>query len=1201
MRPEADAAGIYQCARRMIDVSVEPFLRIGTDGKMADINPAMENATGRAREELIGRDFADCFSEPDSARKAFRLASSLGSLTGFPLALRHSGGAITNVLLNAAAYHDGCGNPAGVLAMARPVSAHDGQERWSRRDHSRFHAVFNACPVPMVLNDGDQNILFINPEFTDTFGYSAEDIPTLTEWRHRAYPDSDYRRWVAETWSRRLEEARRDGTAFRQVELDIRCKDCTVKTVMSRAAPLGESFEGAYLVTLFDVTERIAAMRELADSRNVLQSVIETIPMRVFWKDQDSRYLGCNSVFARDAGASGPQEVIGKCDSELGWRNRAELYRADDRQVMQSNTARLGYEEPQTTPDGGEIWVRTSKLPLRNVADEIIGIAGVYDDITERKRIEYELQLAQTAIDKSKTAFFWLDPEGTVAYANDHACRNLGYTREELIGKRVWDFDPKFRAEDWPRVWEKQKRLGVIALESVHRRKDGQEFPIEVTGHYIVHNGKEHAFAIVQDISERKRADAALRQSEERLQQAVRVSDIGIFDHDHRTDMIYWSPAQRRIYGWGWDEPVTLEKYIESVFPEDMERTGEAVKRAHDPTGDGSFDVEHRIVRRDGEVRWVTNRARTFFEGEGAARRPVRTVGAVADITERKRSEQELRIAATAFESREGLMITDEKGVILQVNQAFRDLTGYGAEEAIGRNPSLLKSGRHDAGFYQEIWQAIARDGHWQGEIWNRRKNGEEFPEWLSITSVRNAQGKITNYVGNFLDISEKKAAEEEIRNLAFFDSLTKLPNRRRLVDRLQHALAISARSGVCGAVLFIDLDNFKSLNDTRGHAVGDELLLEVSRRLQAVVRAGDTVARLGGDEFVVVLDQLDADREQSAVIAKIVGDKILAILRQPCVLQGQEHVNSASIGISVFLGNEDNLEDLLKRADTAMYEAKKGGRNTLRFFDPNMQTALEERTLIESSMRQGLANSQFKLHYQMQVDEKGQVFGVEALLRWEHPERGLIPPGRFIPLAEETGFILPLGQWVIETACAQLRAWEKEPRLRHLAIAVNVSAHQFRQADFVEQVKAAATRYCIDPSKLKLELTESLVIHNVEEAISKMQQLKSFGIVFSMDDFGTGHSSLSYLKRLPLDQLKIDQSFVRDIATDPSDAVIVQTVINMGKTLGLDVIAEGVENENQLWLLRQYGCNAYQGYLFGRPEAAADLERHFAETDGTR
>jgi predicted signal transduction protein with EAL and GGDEF domain len=374
---------------------------------------------------------------------------------------------------------------------------------------------------------------------------------------------------------------------------------------------------------------------------------------------------------------------------------------------------------------------------------------------------------------------------------------------------------------------------------------------------------------------------------------------------------------------------------------------------------------------------------------------------------------------------------------------------------------------------------------------------------------------------------------------------------------------------------------------------VGDLLLLEVSQRLQSGVRASDTVARLGGEEFVVILDELDNDREHAAARAKIVGDKILAVLRQPHSLQGQEHTSAASIGISLFLGREDNLEDLLRRSDTAMYEAKKAGRNTLRFFDPAMQHALEERTALESWMRQGVQKQQFRLYFQPQVDDKGRPLGAEALLRWEHPDRGPISPAHFIPLAEETGLILPIGQWVIETACAQLKAWHHEPVLCRLTLAVNVSAHQFRQPGFVEQVRASVVAHGIDPAQLKLELTESLVLHNVEDTIEKMRQLKSLGICFSMDDFGTGHSSLSYLKRLPLDQLKIDQSFVRDIATDPSDAVIVQTVINMGRTLGLEVIAEGVETEQQLGLLREYGCHAFQGYLFGKPAPAAELERH--------
>jgi diguanylate cyclase (GGDEF)-like protein/PAS domain S-box-containing protein len=1186
----------YDSLRNLIEASHEPFLAVGIDGRIQDVNLAAEKATGCDRGKLVGRDFADYFAEPEKAREFRRLVMSQGSEVDHPLSVRGPNGELDGVRVSARTLRDNCGRVNGFLVVARGNPGCGPGESASRESEARFRAVINVCPVPMVLNDGAQNIIYVNPEFVRTFGYTLDEIPTLTDWRRKAYPDVLYRDRIAESWEDRLDSARRGGASFLPLELEVRCKDGTIKTVVSSATALGKSFEGAYLVTLYDVTDRMRAMEALAESRNVLESVIETIPIRVFWKDRESRYLGCNSVFAADAGASSPLELVGKDDFQVAWREQAEIYCADDRRVMDSGTPSLGYEEPQTTPDGRLVWLRTSKLPLRNASNEIIGVLGTYEDISNQKRIEQELRLTQAAIDKSKSAFYLVDSKGRVVYANDHACRSLGYTRDELIGLHIWDFDPNFRPEAWPGLWAKQKQGGVVTLESCHRRKDGTVFPIEVTANHISHDGQEHGFVLVQDISDRKRADAALRQSEERLQQAVRVSDIGMFDHDQRSDTIYWSPEQRKIYGWDLDEPVTLQKYIACVYPDDREKIGMDVRRAHDPAGDGVFDVEHRIVRRDGEIRWLTTRARTFFEGEGQARHPVRTLGAVVDVTERRHAEQELQIAATAFESGEGLMITDAEGVILRVNKAFKDLTGYSAEEAIGRNPSILKSGRQDPNFYHALWQALAREGHWQGEIWNRRKNGEEFPEWLSINSVRNAAGQITNYVGNFSDISEKKAAEEEIRNLAFFDPLTRLPNRRLLVDRLQHALAASARKRCLGAILFIDLDNFKRLNDTKGHAVGDLLLLAVSKRLQAGIRIGDTVARLGGDEFVVVLEELHQDREQAAAIAELVGEKILGILNQPYLLQGQEHRSTASIGVSLFRGGIDELEDLLRRSDTAMYEAKKGGRNMLRFFDPAMQEAIEERAMLESWLQPGLERQEFRLHYQPQVDDEGCPFGAEALLRWEHPEHGLISPARFIPLAEETGFIVPLGQWVMEAACAQLKFWQNRPHLGHLTIAVNVSAHQFRQADFVEQVNASVTRHGIAPEKLKLELTESLVLHNVEDTIEKMRQLKAFGICFAMDDFGTGYSSLSYLKRLPLDQLKIDQSFVRDIATDSSDAAIVQTVINMGKTLGLEVIAEGVETKRQLELLQEYGCNAFQGYLFCKPMAVATLEQWVAD-----
>lgn len=553
----------------------------------------------------------------------------------------------------------------------------------------------------------------------------------------------------------------------------------------------------------------------------------------------------------------------------------------------------------------------------------------------------------------------------------------------------------------------------------------------------------------------------------------------------------------------------------------------------------------------------------------------------------------ERNLLAGVFESSSsGVMLTDAEVNIIEVNPAFTRITGYSAEEIRGRPPHWLSSGRQNRNFYAEMWRVININGHWQGEIWNRRKNGEVYPEWLTINPVVDKSGTLTNYVAIFSDISERKEAEAQIHQLAFFDPLTNLPNRRLLMDRLQQAFAVSARSREHGAVLFLDLDNFKTLNDTMGHDIGDLLLSEVAKRLNLCVRDGDTVARLGGDEFVVVLETLSGDADEAATQAELVAEKIRLALNQPCQLKDQLYHTTPSIGIVLFLGHRESLDDLLKYADIAMYQAKAAGRNAIRFYDPAMQAALEARIKLENELRLALKEQELRLHYQIQVDHLYRPLGAEALLRWKHPGHGLVSPMQFISLAEETGLIVPIGLWVLQTACEQLRTWQFDKRTRDLTLSVNVSAKQFRQADFVSQVQRVLQESGARPSMLTLELTESTVLENVEDTIGKMRELKMLGVGFSMDDFGTGYSSLQYLKRLPLDQIKIDQSFVRDITTDPNDAVIVQTIIAMTEALGLDVMAEGVETEAQQEFLNLRGCRAFQGFLFGMPVHIEKFER---------
>ncbi|MER2541147.1 MAG: EAL domain-containing protein [Azonexus sp.] len=553
-------------------------------------------------------------------------------------------------------------------------------------------------------------------------------------------------------------------------------------------------------------------------------------------------------------------------------------------------------------------------------------------------------------------------------------------------------------------------------------------------------------------------------------------------------------------------------------------------------------------------------------------------------LADRKKAAEQLLIAATAFESQEAMMVTDTNGIVLRINKAFAETTGYSPEEIVGQTPRLLRSGRHDEAFYRQMWESINLTGAWQGEIWDRHKSGNQYLKWLTISAVRNAEGGITHYIGTHYDLTERKKAEERINALAFYDQLTNLPNRILLVEHLNRSMAASLRSGSHGALLFIDLDNFKTLNDTQGHEMGDLLLKQVADRLKQCVHGEDTVARQGGDEFVVLLSDLGTSEPEAASTAESIAEKILEQLNLPYQIGHFSHHSTASIGVTLFSGNQSSVDDLMKQADLAMYRAKGAGRNIVRFFDPAMEAIVKVRAELEDDLRQAIDKKQFLLHYQPQVVDDGRITGAEVLVRWQHPLRGMISPADFIPLAEDTDLILPLGQWVLETACRKLALWSTRPETAALNIAVNVSAKQFRQPGFVDQVLAAVKKSSADPRRLKLELTESLLVDNVEEIIEKMHRLKAKGIGFSLDDFGTGYSSLSYLKRLPLDQLKIDQSFVRDVLSDPNDAAIAKTIVTLGQSLGLAVIAEGVETQAQRDFLANAGCYAYQGYFFSKP-----------------
>ncbi len=546
-------------------------------------------------------------------------------------------------------------------------------------------------------------------------------------------------------------------------------------------------------------------------------------------------------------------------------------------------------------------------------------------------------------------------------------------------------------------------------------------------------------------------------------------------------------------------------------------------------------------------------------------------------------AETQRRLCVRVFESiNEGIIVTDANKLILSVNPAFSAITGYSPTEVIGKNPRLLNSGLMDQAFYQGMWRSINETGRWQGEMIDRRKNGESYVEWLSIHTLKNEIGEICNYMAVFSDINERKAAEERMAYMAQHDFLTGLPNRMLLHDRLAQAIALAGREGHKVAVMFLDLDRFNAVNDTLGHLVGDKLLQEVADRIGRVARSSDTVSRQGGDEFVIMLPGLE-----NADAAVLIADKLLAAIAAPCVIDGNEIETSTSIGISVFPEDGRDSDALLKHADAAMYHAKKSGRNNYQFFTDEMNQRALERMSIGSKLRHALERNEFLLLYQPQMDlRSGRIIGAEALLRWNHPMDGPVSPAQFIPIAEENGLIIPIGEWVLREACRQNQEWRKLG-LPEITMAVNLSAAQFRQKNLGEMVMSIVRDSGLDPSSLELEITESAVMHDAEAAIALLRQLKATGLKLAVDDFGTGYSSLGYLKKFPIDKLKIDQSFVRDLMTDPDDAVIASTIISMAHSLKLKVIAEGVETAEQLAFLKQQGCDEMQGYYFSKPVSA--------------
>lgn len=827
-----------------------------------------------------------------------------------------------------------------LFGSSRDISLRKQIEAALRESELRYRSIIDASPVPHALNNDQQQVTYLNAAFTQVFGYTIADVPTLADWWTVAYPDPDYRAWVSKRWQEHVEKSLREGSEFEPMEVHIRCKNGETRFVVAADAPLIAAHTDDHLVTLFDITE-------LKRTEHAL-------------KESEMRF----------------------------------------RQMFERNNAAMLLIDPHT---------------------------------------------------------------GNIIDANLAACDFYGWSHDELCRMNISSIN-QLSADEV----ELERQLAAKELRNYfvfpHRLSDGSVRTVEVHTTPIEVGGRELLISIIHDISARLEAEA-------RVQQLL---------------------------------------HEQSVM------------------------LDNTIV---GFVR-VQDRTMTW------------------------------------------------------TNQAFDNMLGYGPGELSGQSTRKLYADEATyIDFGARAYPTILVEGYYRGEVQLCRADGQLI--WCNASG-----GLLDVETGEslwiFLDITDHKRSEDEIRQLAYFDPLTQLPNRRLLIDRLNQALISSQRRGEYGALMMLDMDHFKGLNDTLGHDVGDSLLKEVAVRLSSCVRQEDTVARLGGDEYVVLLEGLGSEETTAVNRAMQVAEKIRSALSAPYFLgpQNTEYHTTSSTGLTLFLGRDETVDVLLKHADLALYQAKDAGRNTVRFFSPAMQAEIETRAAMEAALRQGLVRGEFMLHYQPQVDQIGRLVGVEALIRWQSPDHGLVPPTEFIPLAEETGLILDIGQWVMDMACAQLKRWGENPLTCDISLSINVSARQFRQSDFVDCVRKSLSEHEANPARLILELTEGTVLKDVDLVVAQMRELTELGIGFSLDDFGTGYSSLSYLKRLPLSQVKIDKSFVRDLTVDPSDAAIVRAILAMGHSLGLQTIAEGVETAEQREFLSENGCVFYQGYLFGRPGPIENIDR---------
>ena len=833
--------------------------------------------------------------------------------------------------------------------------------------------------------------------------------------------------------------------------------------------------------------------------------------------------------------------------------------------------------------------------------------------------LEAKEQMANTIIDTAPEAIVVVDNAGCIARVNTSLERMFGYEKHELIGQPVELLVPERYRAAHPDLRQRYSHNASLRMmghgRDLHaRRKDGSEFDVEVGLGAMQIGNQQFVIAALADVSRRKVAERALQDANSSLEArvAARTADLRASEERYRrvlenVDEIVYMVEMTENDPWAGGQVMFVSSHVQNLIgygAEEFAQDPTLWSRLIHPDDCAALEAQtlnmfanrrattrHYRLRhkRTGDYRWMEDHVLPQFDAQG---RLTSLFGVARDITERMLAEIELRKLSSAVEqTADSVIITNSEGVIEYVNAAFEATTGYTRAEALGKKPDIVKSGKHARDFYEQLWKTLRRGEPFRAVFVNRRKDGEFYHEEKTISPLKNAHGQITHYVSAGKDITARIAAEERLHHLAYHDVLTGLPNRLSLQERLSQSIAEAERQKRLVAVLFIDLDRFKNINDTLGHDIGDQLLVETANRLKSALCRGDTVARPGGDEFAIVL----ANLAQFDDVSRVVSQKIMERFHTPFLIAGHELFVTPSIGITLYPADGKEPDTLIKNADTAMYHAKDSGRNTFQFFTRELNLRMERQMALEMALRQALERHEFQLLFQPQVElATGGVIGVEALIRWRRDEE-LVSPLEFIPLAEDTGLIVPIGEWVMRNACTQAMAWRKEG-LASIKVSVNLSPRQFREANLVPTIQNVLQETGLDPGRLVLEITEGVIMHKPEQVLEKLRQINGMGIGLAVDDFGTGYSSLGYLKRFPIDSLKIDRSFVQDIITEPDDAAIAQAVIRLSHSLGIEVVAEGVETEAQLAFLRSRGCNAMQGYYFSKPIPADEVARLLQE-----